>query len=87
MIKSDNIGALFIIDNDQVSNRTKHIDVRHHFIKDLRKNGDIEVEHVKSEDNVSDILTKNTSTEIFNKLSGRILNGKCDDTRENDKYD
>ena len=34
------------------------------------------MEHVKSEDNVSDILTKNTSTEIFNKLSGRILNGK-----------
>ena len=34
-IFEDNEGAIFLAKNQQVSTRTKHIDVRYHFIRDL----------------------------------------------------
>ena len=75
MIYSDNMGAIFIVQNRQVSNRTKHIDIRHHFIREARDNGQIEVEHVPGEKNASDILTKNQSVSTFKMHSWNILNG------------
>ena len=75
LIYSDNMGAIFIVHNKQVSNRTKHIDIRHHFIREARENGQVEVEHVPGEDNASDVLTKNPSVSSFKINSSKILNG------------
>ena len=35
IIYEDNLGAISLTKNPQISQRTKHIDVRHHFIRDL----------------------------------------------------
>ena len=34
IIYEDNTGAIFLVKNQQVGARTKHIDVRHHFIRE-----------------------------------------------------
>ena len=48
-IRVDNIGAIFMAENTTASPRTKHIDVRAHFIRDCIKNNWITVKKVKTE--------------------------------------
>ena len=39
----DNIGAIFLSENTSVSQQTKHIDLRHHFIWDYVEDGTVEI--------------------------------------------
>ena len=70
--------------NPQISQRTKHIDVRHHFIR--REKKIIEIRFIKSENNIADILTTNVKEEMFHKHAKTINNGKVRyDTKEKGK--
>lgn len=75
IIHEDNTGAMFLVKNRQISARTKHIDVRHHFIRDLWENGDIGVEFVRSENNPADLLTKNLAEKEFDSHAKDVMNG------------
>ena len=44
--------------NPVFHNRTKHIDVRHHFVREIIEPGSIILEHVATEDIPADVLTK-----------------------------
>lgn len=48
-----------------VTERTKHIDIRHHFIRQLIQNGTITVVYCKTSDMIADMLTKALSKELF----------------------
>jgi hypothetical protein len=54
----DNKSAITIADEGNISNRTKHIDRRHHFIQDAIKRNLVQVVHVSSNDQIADCLTK-----------------------------
>jgi hypothetical protein len=57
-----------------VSNkRSRHIDVRLYRMRHLQEAGEISVEHVSSEDNVADILTKPLQPGVFRRLAAMIL--------------
>lgn len=58
VILCDNNGARKIAENPVFHGRTKHIDVRHHYVREIPSHGDIEIEHVSTEDMASDFLTK-----------------------------
>ena len=74
IIHEDNRAAVYLAKNQHVSARTKHIDICKHYIREhLKKLGTIVP--IKSEDNLADILTKNTTIGIFEKLASAILNG------------
>ena len=47
---------------------TKHIDIKYHFIRELKGNNFLDVSYVHSEDNYADLTTKNVSNEIFERL-------------------
>ena len=64
-IRVDNVGAIYLANNYSTSQRTKHIDIRAHFLREYIENGILKVEFIRSEDNDADILTKNTSEELF----------------------
>jgi Reverse transcriptase (RNA-dependent DNA polymerase) len=66
-LHADNIGAIFLAGNSNTGKRTKHIDVRYHFIRGLINKQDVEVKFVKTTENDADIYTKNTSGELFKK--------------------
>jgi hypothetical protein len=72
-IMVDNIGAIFLSQNQSVSQRTRHIDVRHHFVRQHIENGVVEVNFVRSEENVADIFTKNVGTDVYNKHVSQFL--------------
>ena len=65
MVKTDNIGALFMSQNASAGVRTRHVDTRYHFIRENVEDGIIKVEFVKSNDNDSDIFTKNVNQETY----------------------
>jgi hypothetical protein len=53
----DNESAVKIVNNLVQHSRTKHIDIRHHFLRDHVAKGDI-ILVVRSEDQLADIFTK-----------------------------
>jgi hypothetical protein len=67
-ILCDNKGAIDLIKNPVQHARTKHIEIRHHFLRDNVQKGNISIEKVSSEDNIADILTKPLKREPFNLL-------------------
>jgi hypothetical protein len=64
-IKVDNIGAIYLEKNYSLSHNTKHIDICRHFVREHQEDGIIDVTFLRLEENEADILTKNTSEEIF----------------------
>ena len=44
---------------------TKHIDTKFHFIRELVKNGEIVLQHCRTEDQLADILTKALAKKSF----------------------
>jgi len=54
----DNQSAITVMKNNQYHARTKHIDIRHHFIRDHTTRGAISIEYCPMAENTADILTK-----------------------------
>lgn len=65
IVKMDNTGAIFLANNYISGPRTKHIDIRVHYVRGYIQEGILKIEFVKSENNDADTLTKNTTEEIF----------------------
>ncbi|GKE72809.1 hypothetical protein Tco_1534850 [Tanacetum coccineum] len=68
LIMCDNKGAINLSKNPVQHSRTKHIEIRHHFLRDNVQKGNISIEKVTSKDNIADILTKPLKCEVFNYL-------------------
>lgn len=58
VLYNDNMGAQKLVLNPVYHARTKHIDMRHHFVRDAYKSKEIKLEHIASEDMAADVLTK-----------------------------
>ncbi|GKF60361.1 hypothetical protein Tco_0177147, partial [Tanacetum coccineum] len=67
-IMCDNKDAIDLSKNPVQYSRTKHIEIRHHFLRDNVQKGHISIEKVPSVDNIAGILTKPLKRESFNYL-------------------
>jgi hypothetical protein len=70
----DNTGAIYLIKNHQVSQRTKHISVKWHFYREHHERGDFVPIHHGTDDNAADILTKNLDVKTYTKHDNDIRN-------------
>ena len=68
----DNESAIKIAHNLMQHSRTKHIEVRHHFIRDHVANGDINLKHVHTDKQLADIFTKPLDENVFCCLRGEL---------------
>nr|GFA54552.1 retrovirus-related Pol polyprotein from transposon TNT 1-94 [Tanacetum cinerariifolium] len=59
----DNQSAIHLAKNSMFHKRTKHIDVRYHWIRDAIEDGMFELNKVHTDDNASDMLTKAVARE------------------------
>ncbi|RVW64469.1 Retrovirus-related Pol polyprotein from transposon RE2 [Vitis vinifera] len=75
VIYCDNLSTIKLSKNLVLHGRSKHIDVRYHFLHDLCKDGVIDLVFCKSEDQIADILTKPLKPAVFMKL--RSMLGVC----------
>ena len=64
----DNTSAINISKNPVQHSRTKHIDIRHHFIRELVEEGVIVLEHISTEKQLADILTKPLDVSKFENM-------------------
>ncbi|KAG9458830.1 hypothetical protein H6P81_003338 [Aristolochia fimbriata] len=71
----DNTSAINISKNPVQHSRTKHIDIRHHFIRELVEDGQVLIEHVSTENQLADIFTKSLEAKRFEFLCGAL--GLC----------
>jgi len=69
VINMDNQSAIRMSKSEGVSSRSKHIDVRYHYIKEEIASGRIDVAYQPSVDLVADLLTKPLSSEQHERLS------------------
>lgn len=69
---TDSLGAKAIAENPVHHGRTKHIDIRHHYVRDAVSNGTFNVSTVGTKDNVADILTKSFSRDRHEFLTEKL---------------
>ena len=67
-ILCDNKSAIALTKNSMFHGRSKHISIKFHYVRELVKNQEIELEFCRSEDQVADIFTKPLKTNVFEKL-------------------
>ena len=61
-----------LVNNLVQHSRTKHIDIRHHFLRDHVAKNDISLESVRTEDQLADIFTKPLDEARFCKLRNEL---------------
>ena len=71
----DSTSAISVAKNPVLHSRTKHIDVRFHFLRDSYKKGDIDLIHVETQNQLADIFTKPLESSAFAHLRGEL--GVC----------
>ena len=75
-LKCDNNSIINFSKNLILHSRSKHIEVRHHFLRDHVQNKDINLEFVSTDNRLADIFTKPLREERFNDLRSEL--GICD---------
>ncbi|KAM1823768.1 hypothetical protein FF1_025765 [Malus domestica] len=68
----DNKSAIALAKNPVFHDRSKHIDTRYHYIRECIARKDVQVEYVKSQDQIADIFTKPLKQEVFIRLRNSI---------------
>ncbi|KAJ0444834.1 putative RNA-directed DNA polymerase [Helianthus annuus] len=84
-IMCDNEAAIQISENPVQHDRTKHVEVDRHFIKEKLEAGILELSSVRSKDQLADILTKAVNARIFSHCLDKLsigdpttqLEGEC----------
>ncbi|KAI4365615.1 hypothetical protein MLD38_021583 [Melastoma candidum] len=86
----DNKAAISISENPVQHDRTKHVEVDRHFIKEKLEEGIVEFPFVRSEDQLADILTKAVRERVFQETLIKLgigdptiqLEGECEKNPE-----
>ena len=61
----DNQSAIALAKDNKFHSRTKHIDIRYHFIREAVEDGNIVVNYIPTAENVADIFTKSLAKPKF----------------------
>nr|GEW86789.1 hypothetical protein [Tanacetum cinerariifolium] len=85
-IKVDNKSAIELARNPVHHERSKHIDVRFHFIREHIRNREVQLTHVMSRDQAADIFTKALSAELFNLCKQKIGMKDARDVRLREEF-
>ena len=68
LVYCDNVSTIKLSRNPVMHGRSKHIDVRFHFLRDLVKSGDLELVQCSTLEQIADIFTKPLKGDAFLKL-------------------
>ncbi|MCI48405.1 cationic amino acid transporter 1-like, partial [Trifolium medium] len=67
-IKVDNLSAINLAKNPIAHGRSKHIEMKFHYLREQVSNGTLKLEHCRTELQVADLLTKAVTVETFVRL-------------------
>lgn len=69
VIHGDNLSAMNLVKNPVHHSRSKHIDIKFHYVRDVYRGGEIELKYCSSSNMIADILTKNLPKPSHEKLT------------------
>ena len=72
MIYCDNSSTIKLSKNPVMHGRSKHIDIRYHFLRDLSNDGVVELKYCSSQEQIADIMTKPLKLDAFVKLRKQL---------------
>ena len=72
-LEVDNKGAGYMAENDINNKRTKHIDIRYHFIRNHIADKTVELFYIETSNNITDIFTKALPVPAFVRFAKRLL--------------
>jgi competence CoiA-like predicted nuclease len=72
MLKCDNRSTIVMCKNSVHHERSKHIDIKLHFIRELVANNSVELEYVSTTEQKADILTKTLPVTEFLTMRRKI---------------
>jgi hypothetical protein len=73
VVKTDNIGAIFMSENALTSFCTWYVDTRYHFVREFIEDGFIKIKFVHSVENDSYLFIKNINQELYAKHTKKFL--------------
>jgi hypothetical protein len=68
----DNKSAISLSKNPVFHERSKHIDIRYHFIRECVEEGRVDIDYIRTSDQLADVLTKALGRLMFQELRRRI---------------
>lgn len=71
-LRMDNTSAISLAKNPVSHGRSKHIDVKYHFLRDMVNKGKIELKYCRTELQLANLFTKAISLERFKSLRSKI---------------
>lgn len=71
-LQIDNLGAIHLTSKSVFHGRTKHIKIQYHWIREIFKAGDLQLQHCNTHQMVADILTKALGKAQFKKLRDQL---------------
>jgi len=72
ILKMDSQSAIALSKNPVFHERSKHIDARFHFIRECVGDGKLDIEHVRTEEQIADILTMPLARDRFCELREKL---------------
>ena len=77
MLFGDNQGSLDMLKNTSSNDRSKHIDIKYHFIREKYNEGLINVRYIPTGDNVADIFTKPVTKAKLVQFQNTLFGKQC----------
>lgn len=68
----DNVSTTYLSTNPVLHDRSKHIAVDYHFVREQVVNGNLQVKYVPTKLQLDDILTKGLSSQQFSFLKSKL---------------
>ena len=65
VVMIDNIAAIYMAETANASSRTRHVDVRYHFIREFVEDKFIQIQFVTTKKNLADMFTKNIQRDTY----------------------
>ena len=72
-VMEDNQACIQIADNPISQRRTRHIDIRYHFVREYIEDGTVSVKYCPTQQMFADIMTKVMYRPIFERLRNKII--------------
>ena len=68
----DNQGSIALAKNPEFHKRTKHIDIRYHFVREKVESGEVILEYCPTQDMLADMMTKPIASVQFENIRDRL---------------
>ena len=78
IVEVDNTGAIYLGVNRATGQRTKHINIRYHYVREFIDEGIVKVVFVSTKENDADVFTKNVTADIYERMKDKVLMRKED---------